>query len=60
MLDVKDVAALLDVSEATVRTYLWRSTLPAPDGRVGRSPWWYRSTIDAWLAERARRKGGGE
>jgi predicted DNA-binding transcriptional regulator AlpA len=24
--------------------------LPPEDGRRGASPWWFRSTIDAWLA----------
>jgi hypothetical protein len=22
---------------------------PEPDGRIGRAPWWWSTTVDAWL-----------
>jgi hypothetical protein len=29
--------------------------MPEPDGKIGRSPWWYRRTIERWLATRPQR-----
>lgn len=47
---VADVAAYLGVKPRTVTAYLARQQMPAPDGRVGRSPWWWASTIKGWRA----------
>lgn len=33
--------------------YVHRGYAPAPDGKLGRTPWWWKSTIVAWLATRA-------
>lgn len=65
VLDVADVGKLLGISADTVRRYLYESAgtgrrysdhpLPAPDGRVGRSPYWNKSREDeikAWAASR--------
>lgn len=43
-----DVAAYLDVKESTVRGYAARGQMPAPDGRLGRTPWWRPATIKTW------------
>lgn len=45
---VADVAAHLEVAESTVRAYLARGQMPAPDGRLGRTPWWRPATIRGW------------
>jgi hypothetical protein len=42
---VADVAAYLGVATSTVRAYVTRGHLPAPDGRLGRTPWWRPETI---------------
>ena len=51
-LSVADVARMAGVQEGTIRAYLARDQMPAPDGRFVRSPWWERATIDDWLARR--------
>lgn len=45
---VEQVARYLEVSPATVRSYAARGQMPAPDGRVGRTPWWHPGTITTW------------
>ncbi len=49
-----EVAAHLGVSVGTVRAYSSRGQMPAPDGRLGRTPWWWAETIRAWAASRSR------
>lgn len=61
MLDRRAVAVKLGVAPATVSQMMLRSgryPFPQPDGHVGRSPWWWSSTIDGWLPTRAG-KGAG-
>lgn len=53
-LTTAEVAALAGIEPASVRRYRMRNAIPEPDGQLGRTPWWYRSTIEAWLAERPR------
>lgn len=43
-----DVAAHLGIKSSTVTAYLARGQMPAADGYVGRSPWWWSTTIKAW------------
>lgn len=45
---VPQVADHLGVSQSTVRAYLAREQMPAPDGRVGRTAWWWADTIREW------------
>ena len=54
-LTTEDVARLAGVEVATIRTYRLRGAIPAPDGYVGRTPWWWAKTITRWLAERPSR-----
>lgn len=55
-LDMAQVAALLGVGYATVKRYRAadraRFAFPDPDGVIGRSPWWWQSTITRWAAGR--------
>jgi predicted DNA-binding transcriptional regulator AlpA len=51
-LTITEVAALAGIAPASVRRYRLRDTFPEPDGYVGRTPWWRRSTIEAWLVAR--------
>lgn len=48
---VGDVADYLDVRTSTVRAYVARGQMPAPDGRIGRTPWWRAATIRGWRPE---------
>lgn len=43
-----DVAEYLGIGESTVRAYAARGRMPAPDGRLGRTPWWRPATIREW------------
>lgn len=47
-----DVAAYLNVSTSTIRAYLARNQMPAPDRRMGRMTLWQPETIRTWHAER--------
>jgi hypothetical protein len=55
-LDTAAVAGRLDDTPATVRRYMKADRaqygFPAPDGRLGRSPWWWSGTIDEWVKGR--------
>lgn len=55
---VADLARRLGVSEATVRTYRWRGTLPTPS-YVGRTPVWDPAVIEEWIKTRPGRGAGG-
>lgn len=48
----EDAAALAGISPGTWRNYVARGRAPQPDGRLGRTPWWHRATIDTWVAAR--------
>ncbi len=52
-----DVAAHLGVSASTVRAYASRGQMPPPDGRIGRTPWWWADRIWEWST--SRRRGSG-
>lgn len=47
-----DAAALAGVAPSTWRDYVARGRAPAPDGRLGRTPWWRPDTITTWLETR--------
>lgn len=51
---VADVAAHLGVRPKTVTGYLAKGQMPRPDGRLGRTPWWWSGTIVAWAKDRPR------
>ena len=53
LLGIADVAELAGTKEKTISAYLARHQMPAPDGRIGRTPYWKRKTIEAWLVTRA-------
>jgi hypothetical protein len=57
LIGIDDVAARLDVTRATVRSYLARGQMPAPIVRIGGSPVWSGPLIDRWAV--ARRGRGG-
>ncbi|AWY06778.1 DNA binding protein [Microbacterium phage Quhwah] len=64
LIGLADIATILDLSPASVRTYHTDATrrrrdgeprdqdMPAPDMVIGRTPAWKRETIDAWKSER--------
>ena len=57
-LDRAAVAAWYGMSDpASVSKAVVRGSLPPPDGFVGRSPWWWSTTLDGWQRPgRGRRK----
>ena len=62
ILDLAGVADRLGVGRATVQRYLIadraeRYPFPAPVGRLGRTPWWLVSQIDAWIPTRPGMSG---
>jgi len=52
ILDRQAVADRLRIKPDSVTRYVNRGQCPEPDGKVGRAPWWYEATIDAWIAAR--------
>lgn len=50
--DLSGFAALAGLKPATLRTYRTDGRLPPPDGRHGRSDWWWTATVQTWLANR--------
>ena len=61
-LDTAAVAERLGISAASVRRYMMADRaqygFPPPDGHIGRSPWWWSTTIDKWGKQRPG-KGAG-
>jgi predicted DNA-binding transcriptional regulator AlpA len=55
ILSPADVAELAGVKVQTIHNHSHRHTMPDPDGYLGRTPWWHRATIEAWVAVRPRR-----
>lgn len=53
MLTYAELAAEVGVSPSTLRSYASRrqARLPDPDGRVGQSPFWKRSTVAPWVRQ---------
>lgn len=49
---INDVAALAGIQPASLRRAKSRGTVPVPDGVLLGRPWWYRSTVEDWLANR--------
>jgi hypothetical protein len=49
-----DAAARVGLKPATWRAYVARGQAPEPDGReeVSGTPWWWPTTLDAWMALR--------
>lgn len=63
-LTTADVARLLGIDPATWRGYVShrkpvQNPAPPADGKFdARTPWWFRSTIEAWQANRPNRPDG--
>lgn len=51
LLDISAVARRRGVTTSTIRAYLSRGQMPAPDIRLGQTPGWLPQTIDAWLTK---------
>lgn len=56
-LDLSGIAALLDVHERTPSKWRDRGVLPEPDGRLGRTDWWW--PCGGTATGRLRRDGAG-
>ena len=44
------VASEIDRSPEALKSLRKRGRFPAPDGRLGRAPWWHADTVQRWLA----------
>lgn len=67
LLTLDEIAPLAAVGLGSIRTMHGRATrrrreerntdldLPAPDLRLGRTPVWYRRTVEEWLSKRGRK-----
>jgi len=53
LLTAEQVAAASGVSLRTFHNYHQTGRAPRPDGWIGRTPIWLKSTIDAWLQDRS-------
>lgn len=51
-LSITEVAEVLGLGPATIRTYRSAGRLPEPDAIIGSTPGWCRDTIEAWHAAR--------
>lgn len=51
-LDLHGVSDVTGLRVTTLQTYRRDDRLPAPDGRLGRTDWWYTSTILDWHRKR--------
>lgn len=50
-----EVAEMTGLTVESLYEYQRRGTMPAPDGYLGRTPWWRLSTIQRWNRIRRRR-----
>ena len=55
MLTTKEVAERLGVKPNTVSGYRHHGYMPPPDGKLGKTVWWWEGTITAWQATRRGR-----
>ena len=58
-LTTSEVAVLCGWQPRTVAQNVSRGRMPAPSGHFGRTPWWDRAVIVAWLEQRPGRGVGG-
>lgn len=56
MLEINDLAGLLNVSRRTVERLRVAGKLPKPDMHVGRMPRWSPESIRRWVAGQAERR----
>lgn len=54
LLDVEEVARLIEVKPKTVRSYHKKGLMPKADKYFGRSPAWRQQTITDWTSTRPR------
>ena len=47
----REIAAYCGVEPLTVHQWRQRGRFPAPEGHVSGTPWWWRSTVEAWAVE---------
>lgn len=56
MLTTADFARLAGLKPDTIRVFRKRGVIPAPDGYLERTPYWFAATVENWIANR---KAGG-
>jgi hypothetical protein len=50
----EEFANALGIQTSSLRRALARKSLPAPDGYLGRTPYWYYDTVEAALQKRSK------
>lgn len=55
LLTLEQLADQLGIAHSSATRYRARGDLPAHDATIGRTPVWFRPTVEAWLAERDQR-----
>jgi hypothetical protein len=58
LLDYAEIAKMVDVKPVTLRNYVRRGYMPAPDVMLADRPRWEPETIRKWIERRKR--GGNE
>ena len=54
-LSSQEAASLIGIAPSTWRDYVAKGVAPRPDGKIGNSNWWHRSTVERWVASRPGR-----
>lgn len=56
---INEIAQRAGVQPVTIRGYVFSGRMPAADGYVGTTPFWWESTVEQYLAARADGPGLG-
>lgn len=48
----QDMAGAAGITVESFYEFRRRGQVPVPDGRVGRTPYWHRRTLEKWLRSR--------
>jgi hypothetical protein len=49
VLDAEQAAGVAGLTTNTFQNYRFSGRAPEPDGRLGRKPYWWRTTIEHWM-----------
>ena len=49
LLDAEQAASVAGLTPNTFQNYRFSGRAPKPDGRLGRKPYWWRTTIEDWM-----------
>ena len=55
-LKTKEIAEMLNLTEATIRTYISTGRFPKPDVQLFKRNYWKKETIETWLTKQIKEK----